>query len=144
MREILTQIDIVASAERVWQVLTDFPAFGQWNPFIRQARGDLKEQARLEVVIQPPGGSAMTIRPVLLRVDPPRELRWRGRIGASWLFQGEHVFLIEPLAEGRVRFVHREEFRGLLVPLLWRSLDRDARRGFEDMNQALKRLAESS
>jgi hypothetical protein len=43
-----------------------------------------------------------------------------------------------------VRFVHREEFTGILVPLLWRSLDRDTRRGFEEMNRRLKELAEGS
>jgi hypothetical protein len=41
-----------------------------------------------------------------------------------------------------VRFVHREEFTGVLVPLLWRSLDRGTRRGFEEMNRRLKELAE--
>jgi hypothetical protein len=142
MREIRTQTEINATAGRVWQVLTDFAAFPRWNPFIRQARGELREGARLEVVLQPPGHGAMTFRPVLLRVDPPRELRWRGRLWLSALFSGEHVFSIEPLAAGTVRFVQREEFRGVLVPLLWRSLNCDTRRGFDEMNRALKRLAE--
>ncbi|MFV9678130.1 MAG: SRPBCC family protein [Methanosarcinales archaeon] len=40
---------IEASAERIWQILTDFSVFPQWNPFIRRASGEVKTGARLEV-----------------------------------------------------------------------------------------------
>jgi hypothetical protein len=142
MREIVTEIDISASPERVWGLLTAFEAFPQWNPFIRKVSGELKEGARLEAFIQPPGGKGMTFRPVVLRVQPPRELRWRGRVGIPGLFAGEHIFTIEPAGRDQVRFVHREEFKGILVPLLWRSFERDTRRGFVEMNECLKKLAE--
>jgi hypothetical protein len=143
MREIATEIDIVGTPARVWEVLTKFDAFPQWNPFIRKVNGELREGGRLEVVIQPPGHRGMTFRPVLLRVLPPRELRWLGRVWLPRVFDGEHAFTIEDLGANRVRFVQRERFRGILVPLLWRSLVRDTRRGFEDMNRALKRLVEA-
>ena len=32
MHQIVTQIDIAASPERVWSILMDFPAYPQWNP----------------------------------------------------------------------------------------------------------------
>jgi len=50
---------------------------------------------------------------------------------------------IQPLEENRVRFVQREVFRGLLVPLFSRSLDNNTQRGFEEMNHALKERAEA-
>jgi hypothetical protein len=31
MRIIETQIDVAASASSVWQILTDFPAYSDWN-----------------------------------------------------------------------------------------------------------------
>jgi hypothetical protein len=144
MREIFTEIEINTPPGRVWELLTAFDAYPRWNPFIRKISGEAKEGSRLEVFIQPPGGTGMTFRPVLLRVQPPRELRWRGQLGIQGLFVGEHVFTIEAADQARVRFVQREEFRGILVPLLWRSLDRDTRGGFQEMNQALKSLAEGS
>jgi hypothetical protein len=142
MREIATEIEIVSSAARVWEVLTRFDAYPEWNPFIRRASGELREGGRLEVFIQPPGAKGMTFRPVLLRVSSQRELRWLGRLWLPRLFDGEHAFTIEALEGDRVRFVQRECFRGILVPLLWRSLDRGVRRGFEEMNRALKQRAE--
>jgi hypothetical protein len=41
------------------------------------------------------------------------------------LFDGEHIFEIEELDRDRVLCIQREVFKGLLVPLLARSLDRD-------------------
>ena len=32
MHQIVTQMDIAASPERVWSILMDFPAYPQWNP----------------------------------------------------------------------------------------------------------------
>jgi hypothetical protein len=144
MKELHSEIEIAAPAERVWRVLTDFPSYPQWNPFIRRIRGEPKTGERLEVRLEPPGGRGMTFRPKLLNVEANRELRWLGHLFVPGLFDGEHWLTIEPLGESRVRLVQREEFRGLLVPLLARSLDDNTRRGFEEMNHALKERAETS
>ena len=142
MKELRTEVEIQASDKRVWQLLTNFASFPQWNPFIRQAKGEAKVGARLEVHLQPSGASGMTFKPVVLKVEPNRELRWLGRLLMPGLFDGEHIFTIETLQADRIRFTQREAFTGLLVPLFARSLNADTRRGFEEMNQALKSRAE--
>jgi uncharacterized protein YndB with AHSA1/START domain len=38
-KQLRAQVDIQASPERVWEVLTDFAAYPEWNPFIVQASG---------------------------------------------------------------------------------------------------------
>lgn len=81
MKEIHPEIEIKASAERVWQLLTDFVAFPQWNPFIHRTSGELKTGARLEVYIQPSGAKGMSFKPMALNVEPNRELRWRAGYG---------------------------------------------------------------
>jgi uncharacterized membrane protein len=35
MKQLHTEIDVEAPAERVWEVLMDFASYPQWNPFIR-------------------------------------------------------------------------------------------------------------
>jgi hypothetical protein len=141
MKEIHTEIEIEASAEQVWQILTDFASFPQWNPFIRRASGEIREGAQPEVYIQASGAKGTTFRPTILKAEPNRELRWLGRLWMPGLFNGEHIFTIERLAPNRVRFVQSEIFTGLFVPLFGSVLT-DARRGFEEMNQALKERAE--
>ena len=143
MKQVSSQIEIEAPVERVWDLLTDFSRFPEWNPFIRKASGQLKVGERLEVNLQPSGTRSMTFKPRVLKADFGRELRWIGRLLIPGLFTGEHSFTIEPLDGKRVRFVQSERFTGLLVPLS-RGLVNDARRGFEEMNQALKERAEQS
>ncbi|MBI4505573.1 MAG: SRPBCC domain-containing protein [Chloroflexi bacterium] len=142
MKEIHTEIEIAAPAERVWQILTDFARYPAWNPLICRVRGEAEAGARLEVHIRPAGGRAVTFWPTVVVAEPGRELRWRGRLFLPGLFDGEHVFTIEPLGARWVRFVQREVFTGLLVPLVARSLDTGTRRGFEAMNRALREQAE--
>jgi hypothetical protein len=49
MLEIETEIEIFASAQRVWSVLLDFPAYSKWNPFVRVIGGLAKKGDRLTV-----------------------------------------------------------------------------------------------
>ena len=144
MKELGSEIEIQASTERVWQILTDFKRFPEWNPFIRWVKGAAKAGARLEVRIQPSGTRGTTFRPVVLKVEQNRELRWLGRLLIPGLFDGEHIFCIEDIDDQKVRFTQREIFAGWLVPLLAHSLDTNTRRGFNEMNQALKVLAEQT
>ena len=71
-----------------------------------------------------------------------QELRWLGRVLGPGIFDAEHAFTIEQVDDGQVRLVQHEQFRGLLVPFMGRSLDRHTLPAFEQMNQALKRRAE--
>ncbi|MEJ7931061.1 SRPBCC domain-containing protein [Ramlibacter sp. AN1015] len=139
-----TEIDVDASPARVWEVLLDFPAYPAWNPFIRSISGDPRPGARLEIVVQPPGGKSMAFKPRVLVARPAAELRWLGRLGVPGLFDGEHAFELAPLGGDRTRLVHSERFSGLLVPLLRASLDAGTRAGFEAMNRALKLRAEGA
>jgi hypothetical protein len=141
-KQLRSEIDVHATPERVWQVLTDFAAYQQWNPFIIRADGEARRGRRLTLRMQPAGGRARTFRPTVLEAAQGRELRWLGRLLVPGLFDGEHRFTIRPLGDGQVRLVQQEDFRGLLVPLLAGSLDRRTLPAFEQMNQALKRRAE--
>ena len=143
MRLIETTTDIRAPAARIWSILTDFPAYPTWNPFITAAEGELSTGARLKITIAPPGHRPMTFRPVVLVVEREWELRWRGRMLMPRLFDGEHAFGLEQRAE-TCRFLHAERFSGMLLPLLGGGLFEATRQGFEAMNAALKQRAETS
>jgi hypothetical protein len=141
-REIATWIEIDAPASGVWEILVDFARHPEWNPFIPQISGKATRGSRLSLTVRPPGGRAMSFAPVVLAADEARELRWLGRVGLPRIFDGEHRFVLEPLGAERVRLVHAECFRGILVPLLWSRLEPRTRAGFEQMNRALKERAE--
>jgi hypothetical protein len=141
MRVLERQIHIDATPATVWQVLTDFGAYGEWNPFIPSIVGSTEVGTRLVVRIAPPGGRGMTLRPVVQSCEAGRHFGWLGRLGVRGIFDGAHEFIVEPTADGGCRFVQRETFRGVLVPLVGRVLARTAD-GFDAMNRALQQRAE--
>jgi hypothetical protein len=143
VRTIHTEIGIDRPAAAVWAILIDIERWPEWNPFAK-ASGRLAVGETLSVEIRPPGKSAMTFRPTVVKLDPGVELRWLGRLGVPGLFDGEHAFRVDADGDGRCRFRHSETFKGVLVaPLLWLAGDA-TRRGFEAMNLALKARAEGA
>jgi hypothetical protein len=141
-RRLHTEIEIQASSDHVWAVLTDFAAYPSWNPFIVQAAGQPVPGNRLELRMQLPGRRPMTFRPTVLESTPARRLRWLGHLLVRGLFDGEHTFTIEPSGSGQVRLTQQEEFRGLLVPLILAFIAKPTQEGFHQMNQALKARVE--
>src|SRR5207245_10552980 len=138
MKEVSAEIEIEAPAERVWQVLTDFAKFPEWNPFIREMSGEVRTGAQLQVRLEPTGGRGMSFKPKMVNVETNREMSWLGRLLIAGLCSGEHSFTIESLDEKGVRFVQHEKFKGLLVQFMAKRLDRDTKSGVEEMNSALK------
>jgi hypothetical protein len=135
MRIIEHTIDIPAAPAKVWEVLADTDAYPEWNPFMTRLVGNLHEGERVAISIVA-GTRTTTFRPTIRSVDPPRMLRWLGRLGIPGLFDGDHEFLLVPTDDGGTRFTQRERFSGLLVPLVRKLLD-DTDRGFAAMNEAL-------
>lgn len=144
MLTLRTEIQIAATPERVWNILMDFPSHAQWNPFLRSLEGMPLVGETLKVSIQPPGGRRMQFRPKVLAVETARELRWKGKLLVTGLFDGEHFFRLERTPNGMVSFAQGEIFSGLLVPLMKKSLEGPTKQGFIAMNEALKLRAEAS
>jgi hypothetical protein len=144
MLQIVTEIEIDATPEKIWAELMGFAFYPDWNPFIRRIKGTPAVGEQLTVRIEPPEGSGMTFRPRVLVVDESRELRWKGKLLIPGLFDGEHFFTLQPIHPDRTKFVHGEFFSGLLVPLFTAQLRGPTKRGFELMNAALKAKVEAT
>ncbi len=142
MRQLITEIEINSSADRDWDILTDFPRFPEWNPFIKRVEGGPVEGERLRVLMIQPDGKEMSFNPKIIAVDSNKTLRWLGHLGVPGIFDGEHIFEIFTISDELIRFVHREIFKGILVPFLWKTLDTKIRQLFLEMNNALKQRAE--
>lgn len=143
MRSLHAETEIDAPAGRVWEILSDLPAYGEWNPFITSAAGELRPGARLEITIAAPGLRPVTFRPRLLEVEPGRLLRWKGSWLIPGLFDGYHSLRVDPLGSERARFTSHEDVSGLLLPVL-RSAMKASQRGFEELCDAVKRRAEGT
>jgi len=143
-RTIRSAIEIRAPLDAVWRILTDFSAYPEWNPHIRQVRGKPRVGGRLTIHSRPEGGRTVVLRPVVTVWSPPTEFRWRGTFVSQFLFRGEHGFKLEQLDPRRVRFHQDETFSGLLVPLYARLRLPKTRDGFGQVNEALRERAEGA
>ncbi|MGH3033145.1 MAG: SRPBCC family protein, partial [Gaiellaceae bacterium] len=85
-------MEIAAPPERIWEILTDFASYPDWNPFIRRISGEPTVGSRLEVRIEPPDSRGMTFKPTVIKAEPTRELAWLGRLLLPGVFDGEHHF----------------------------------------------------
>ena len=145
--ELRTFVDIDATPERVWEVLTDLPSYAEWNPFITRAEGTFVEGERVSVSVPPVNAFVpSTLRPRVLEVAPLRRLRvWSrlDRLGIPGVFDVEHTMTLTD-HEGGVRLWLQDRFGGLLAPLLIRSLNRHRLAAFTAMNAALKARAEDT
>jgi hypothetical protein len=108
MREIRTEIEIDAPIERVWEVLTRFEDFDDWNPFIVHAERRPRLGERLVVTVRPPGREASTFHPTVVAYEPHRELRCLGRLGVPDIFDGDERGRQRPGRSRPVRVTHAE------------------------------------
>jgi len=143
-KHIETEIEIDAPASTVWNILTNFEELPQWSSFIDNIDGDGRVGSKLVVRMSLPERKPMTFKPKVLAYDENRELRWIGRLLLPRIADGEHSFVIEPISENRVRFVHNETFRGILIPLIFKGMKNDVRAAFVRFNEGLKQRAEQA
>ncbi|HVE13856.1 MAG TPA: SRPBCC domain-containing protein [Elusimicrobiota bacterium] len=136
------QIDIDAAPEKTWAVLSDIDKWPEWNPFIHYAKGTLAVGNSLDVLVQPTGAKPIKGKGKVLVLEPGRRMVWVAKPFGAWILRGEHTFAVEPLPDGKSRFVQSETFTGILVPLLKGKFRRETEPGFLEMNAALKKRVE--
>lgn len=144
MKTITTQIEIAASPEVVWAILTDFESYPEWNPFIISMKGEARAGTFLDNRIKSNEKKEMRFQPEVLVAEANKEFRWKGKLFVKGLFDGEHYFVLEALANGSTLLIHGETFSGLLAGALLSMIKADTQAGFEAMNKALKQRAEAT
>ena len=80
----------------------------------------------------------MTFTPVVLISVPNSEFRWKGKLGVSGIFDGEHYFILKVLSPQKTELIHGERFSGILTGLIFNLLKNSTIQGFKAMNNSLK------
>ena len=107
-------------------------------------KGKIEVGETIEVCIAPPEGSEMKFKPKVLVCKENEELQWLGKLFFKGVFDGAHRFKLTDKGNGTTLFEHSEAFHGWLVPLFKAQLETKTLAGFQQMNEALKALAEGS
>ena len=128
---------IAADPARVWAILTDAPTLVRGGLGILRIDGEVAPGARLRLWSEVSPARAFALR--VVEFDPPGRMTWEGGMPFG-LFKGLRTFTLTAEADG-VRFRMREEWTGLLSPLIARFVP-DLTPSFEKFAAGLKRLAE--
>lgn len=132
-------IQINATAEIVWNILTDVKSYAEWNPFFVEMSGKFEPGSYVKVSAQPVGGKQTSFSPKILEVKKNELIKWRGRVLLPYIFDGYHSFIIKRISDDKVEFTQHEDFKGILVPFI--GLE-PFQKGWVKMNNALKMRAE--
>src|SRR5262249_60365358 len=109
-------VDIDARRDAVWNVLTDFASYSEWNPSMR-IEGTPEVGTKLVVHLLADGAHGMSFKPEVLAAKPGEELRWLGKLGFHGIADGEHFFILSTNDDGTTRLNHGERFYCALVAL---------------------------
>ena len=143
MIEIDESYEVRASAEVLWQVITDFDRYPDWNPFVISCAAALREGQPIDMKVQLFKHFAQPQRETIVEVKPGVSFRYGlgpGRLGALSSLRSHEI---ETLGSGQTRYRSHFHLTGWLAPLTEAWLGRRLEHGFTAMTRALVARAEA-
>ncbi len=142
MHALDTAIWIDVEPAEVWRALSDFSRYPEWNPLLRRVDGELRPGAQIRLSIKLAGLPAFRLPATIRNVLPGKSFDWTGALISPAIFEGNHQFRLITHSKGTTLVEHCEHYSGLLsfIAIVARPL---LRRGFQEMNDALRRSLET-
>ena len=128
------EAEMQANPEEVWEMLLEFDAYPDWNPYIRSIDGVAEKGKRLHIVID---GKEKTydFKAKVLELVPQHAFAWGG--SALFFFKARHYFEIIPMENGQLRFIQGESWGGLFGKSYGKKVYEEAAVNFEKMNKVM-------
>jgi hypothetical protein len=130
------EVNIRASAQEIWRLLTDAKGFPRWNSTVASIEGEIRDGERLRISVP---ASTRSFTPTVSGFVPNQRMTWTG--GFAPMFQGVRIFQLNSRNDGSTDFNMQERFSGLMLPMIKGSLP-DFGPIFERYANDLKREAE--
>jgi hypothetical protein len=137
------RVGIRASAETIWEIVSDIGGWAAWNPIYSRAEGVLKIGAPLSLDLVLEGQAMRTIRPVIADWIPNEQIHWRLSLLGGLVATTRYIE-IEKLADRSCILYNGEVFGGLLGPSVARRMRPAIRAGFAAMGEAVRVKAEAA
>jgi len=134
-------VQIDAPAEVVWRVLTDFPRYGEWNPFCVSAESTLEPGAPITMRVRLLGSGERTQREYIRSVTPQTGFTYCMKPIPLGALHSERSHTLTPLGADRCRYDSHFELGGWLLPVVTGLMGGALRRGFGAMTAAVAERA---
>ena len=137
--KVVTSIEIDAPHDVVWAVLTDFASLWEWSSGLQGLEGDFREGGEVTATFRM-FGRDQAYQHELRFFEDGVQFGWSDR--ATGLFTDRHVYRVEPLLNGRTRFVQSDEPQGGVIRVVGGQIARQTVSLYQAFNRELKAKAE--
>ncbi|RQS61844.1 SRPBCC domain-containing protein [Burkholderia sp. Bp8963] len=137
-------VDIAAPASVVWEVLTDFPRYAEWNTFCvgLETTGRLGDLVCMQVRI-PDTSDVIPVNETLVAFEPERLLSWEQRPTDDNKDAARRDQYIDADGPERCRYVTTDQFLGVNADTIMRNHGAWVKRGFDQCALDVKARAEA-
>ena len=146
MSHVITSVtvEIAAPAAFVWEVLTDFPHYPQWNPYTVAVATTLELGTTIDLTLPNPDGSDGTFvnREWVRVVDPPHHLRYDTAEEMPGIFAVRDQW-ITALDADRCSYHTTDAISGKYADKVMEMTGDWVKAGFDSVANALKARAEA-
>ena len=111
------EANVTASAETIWDLLTDAGGFPRWNSTVTGIDGQIRDGEKIRVHAP---GTDRTFTPRISDFVADAHMTWTG--GSAPMFKGVRRFSLRRRPDGSTDFTMEERFSGLMLPLAKRSM----------------------
>lgn len=133
--------DIDVPAATVWQVITDFPRYGEWNTFCSECRSALAPGEPIDMLVHLRPGSTRRQREWVRTHTPGEEFSYRMKPVPFGALRSLRQHRVTPLGPNRARYESHFEITGWLQPVVTGLLGAHLRRGFAAMTAGIEQQA---
>lgn len=115
MKSFGATININTTQGVVWKVLVDAERYPEWDPGTDRIEGTIGYGEEIRVFTKENPKRAFPVK--VTEFKPGQKMTWSGGLPGG-IFTGVRTFTLRPTANGSIDFTLKEEFDGILFPLL--------------------------
>ena len=134
-------LEIAAPAELVWEVLTDFARYGEWNEFCPSIEATLEIGSPVKMQVDLGMGLQEQVEYITL-IEAPRKITWSMENKPGDPVHADRSQVVEALDDQRCTYVTYDEFSGEAVEAMVEAMGKAVEDGFNLCARGVKAQAE--
>lgn len=134
-------VEINAPAQLVWEVITDLPRYGEWNPFVLECQSTLMPGEAINMKVKL-GSKLQAANEVMLENVAGKRLAYRMKPVPPGALSSFRSHDIESLGTDRTRYQSHFELLGWMMPLVRGLMGKHLEAGFAGMTDGIQQRAE--
>lgn len=140
--EINHDLEVNAPAETVWQVITDFDKYPEWNPFLEACESTLKPGDPIHVTVHL-GKQVRRETEYIIECTPGKGFAYRMKPPPLGMLRSRRSHEIVPIDDQRCTYRSRFRLEGWLAPVVQAFMGKHLLAGFNGMSEGIRMRAES-